>query len=54
MRRETAGGVLLILVPVLMVLIMLMHPTGQDLGDTFAQAAAVNRLATALQSSRCR
>lgn len=44
MRRETAGGVLLILVPVLMVLIMLMHPTGQDLGDTFAQAAAVNRL----------
>lgn len=44
MRRETAGGVLLILVPVLMVLIMLMHPTGQDIGDTFAQAAAVNRL----------
>lgn len=44
MQRELAGGWLLIIAPVLTVLIMVMHPTGQDLSENFEHVAMVNRL----------
>lgn len=44
MQRERPGGLLLIIAPVLTVLIMVMHPTGQDLAENFEHGALVNRL----------
>lgn len=44
MQRELPGGLLLIIAPLLTVLVMVMHPTGQDLAENFAHGALVNRL----------
>lgn len=44
MQRELSGGLLLIIAPVLTVLIMVMHPTGQGLSESFEHGAMVNRL----------
>lgn len=44
MQRELLGGLLLIIAPVLTVLIMVIHPTGQDLSENFEHGAMVNRL----------
>lgn len=44
MQRDLPGGLLLIIAPVLTVLIMVMHPTGQDLSENFEYSAMVNRV----------
>ena len=44
MPRDLTGGLLLIVAPLLTVLIMAVHPTGQDISEDFTYGAAVNRL----------